>query len=109
MIILRETEDLQCIRFIPTRFTSGERLFLTNETTNETEEYDIYVYPQSYYWTFQIVLKLKENHFYNMVIEDCCNNVQHRERIFVTNQEIDSYKIINNLVYPQSNKIIYNE
>jgi len=110
MIILRETDELQCVKIIPTRFIGGEKLLLTNETTKETVEYDIYVYPEAYYWTFQITLDLLENHFYNMVIEDCCGHVQHRERIFVTNQEIDTYKVSKETyVYPETSNIIYNE
>jgi hypothetical protein len=111
MIILKQTTDLQTVKFIATRFNSGEKLFLTNETTKKTVELDIYVYPEAYYHIFQCTFELEENTFYNMVIEDCCGNVQHRERIFVTNQEIDSYKVSNsnNVIYPETQKIIYNE
>ena len=82
MIVLKEIGTAQTVQFVPTRRNAGNRLFLTNETTNVTTEYAITCTQVSYYLTFSKVLALKEGHFYTMVIQQN-NELIYRDKVFV--------------------------
>ena len=56
MIVLRESNTAQEVRFVPTRRNAGNTLFLRNETTNVETEYSITCTQESYYLTFSKVL-----------------------------------------------------
>jgi len=69
MIVLRESNLAQSVRFVPTRRNAVNKLYLRNESTNVEVEYDITCTQTSYYLTFSKILALEEGHFYTMTIK----------------------------------------
>jgi hypothetical protein len=108
MIVLKEIGTAQTVQFVPTRRNAGNRLFLTNETTNITTEYSITCTQVSYYLTFSKILALKEGHFYTMVIQQD-NELIYRDKVFCTNQTIGTYTVNKDQYVQNEQNIIFYE
>jgi hypothetical protein len=108
MIVLKEIGTAQTVRFVPTRRNAGNRLFLTNETTNVTTEYSITCTQVSYYLTFSKILSLKEGHFYTMVIQQN-DELIYRDKVFCTNQTIGTYSVNKDEYVQNEQNIIFYE
>ena len=104
MIVLRETNSAQSVRFVPTRRNAGNKLYLCNESTNVEVEYDITCTQTSYYLTFSKVLALEEGHFYTMTIKQDAELI-FRDKVFCTNQTIGTYRV-NEYEYVQNHQNI---
>jgi hypothetical protein len=96
------------VQFVPTRRNAGNKLFLTNETTNVTVEYAITCTQVSYYLTFSKVLTLEEGHFYTMVIQQN-NELIYRDKVFCTNQTIGTYSVNTGEYIQNEQNIIFYE
>jgi len=108
MIVLKEIGTAQTVQFVPTRRNAGNRLFLTNETTNVTTEYSITCTQVSYYLTFSKVLALKEGHFYTMIIQQD-DELIYRDKVFCTNQTIGTYTVNKDQYVQNEQNIIFYE
>jgi hypothetical protein len=112
MIVLQETNEIQTLRF--TSKTCGITSFVfTNETTGVTETIsNVDYFISSYYYFINEVFDfLKEGEFYKLEIFDNNSNLIFRDKIFVTNQEIDDYKLTSDFIQysSDSNFITPNE
>jgi len=99
MIVLQETDQPQSLRFISK--SCGITTFVfTNETTgftNTISNVDYYI--SSYYYFIKEKFDfLKEGEFYKIEIFDNNSNLIFRDKIFVTNQEIDSFKLTSDFI-----------
>lgn len=108
MIILRETLESQVFRFIPTRFETANTMLLRNETTNEIIIESITVNDSCYYSYFDKVFDLKENHFYEVILK-YDDILVHRDRIFCTNQTIETYSVNQGEYVASNDTIIFYE
>ena len=108
MIVLRETNSAQSVRFVPTRRNAGNKLYLRNESTNVEVEYDITCTQTSYYLTFSKVLALKEGHFYTMTIKQDSELI-FRDNVFCTNQTIGTYSVNKDEYVQNDQNIIFYE
>jgi hypothetical protein len=108
MIVLRESNLAQSVRFVPTRRNAGNKLFLRNETTNVEVEYSITCTQTSYYLTFSKILQLEEGHFYTMTIKQDSELI-FRDKVFCTNQTIGAYSVNNNEYVQNDQNIIFYE
>lgn len=108
MIVLRESNSAQEVRFVPTRRNAGNTLFLRNETTNVETEYSITCTQESYYLTFSEILTLEEGHFYTMTIKQG-DELIFRDKVFCTNQTIGTYSVNNNEYVQNDQNIIFYE
>lgn len=108
MIVLRETNSAQSVRFVPTRRNAGNKLYLRNESTNVEVVYDITCTQTSYYLTFSKVLALKEGHFYTMTIKQDSELI-FRDKVFCTNQTIGTYSVNKDEYVQNDQNIIFYE
>ena len=108
MIVLRESNSAQEVRFVPTRRNAGNTLFLRNETTNVETQYSITCTQESYYLTFSKILSLEEGHFYTMIIKQGSELI-FRDKVFCTNQTIGTYSVNNNEYVQNDQNIIFYE
>lgn len=120
MIILKEQNQAQTIKFIP-RIYSADILVLRNETTNVSTTYNPTFTTDGYYLKCDLVLDLKENTFYNLTVlksnftadnnivtvdSDILtadmtqlnnqNYIVYKDKIFCTNQNKDDYTVNKN-------------
>ena len=117
MIILKESTALQTVKFVPTRLDiDANYLFLTNETTNETTSFQINVFRKSFYSYFKKAFALKASHFYTIelkyygVIDNKLDyHLVHRDKIFCTNQDIDTFSVNKDQYVPKGDTIIFYE
>lgn len=91
MIILRESEGQQSLKFIP-RIYKATTLVLVNEMTNESTTITPDFYIDGYYLYTKTSFNLKEGNFYTLTV---LNNtdVVYKDKIFCTNQVIADYTI----------------
>lgn len=108
MIVLRESNVAQLVRFVPTRRNAGNKLFLRNETTNVEVEYSITCTQVSYYLTFSKILALEEGHFYTMTIKQD-DELIFRDKVFCTNQTIGTYSVNKDEYVQNDQNIIFYE
>jgi hypothetical protein len=108
MIVLRESNSAQEVRFVPTRRNAGNTLFLKNETTNVETQYSITCTQESYYLTFSKILALKEGHFYTMTIKQGSELI-FRDKVFCTNQIIGTYSVNKDQYVQNDQNIIFYE
>ncbi len=94
MIVIQETNVSQTFNFIP-RFGSGVTLELTDENTNVTVAVAGLFTSGDYVHSFSGVLPTEENHFYFAVIKDGAGNLLLKERMFCTNQPINTFSVNN--------------
>ena len=92
MIVVQQTNVSQTFNFIP-RFGSGVTLELTDENTNDTVPVSGLFTTGDYVHSFSGVLPTLENHFYWAVIKDGGGNLLLKERMFCTNQPIDTFSV----------------
>lgn len=94
MIVVNESIIGQTIHFIP-RYGSPTTLELTGENTNVTQVVTgTFVYTD-YTWQLIAQFPTKENQFYWAVFKDAFGNILLKERMFCTNQPIDTFSVNN--------------
>jgi hypothetical protein len=108
MIVLKSSLLAQTVKFIPTRGTTANKLFLKNETTLVEEEYNITCISESFYLKFTKILNLDEGHFYTITIKNNSNLI-YLDKVFCTNQEIEAYSINKNEYVQNDQNIIFYE
>jgi hypothetical protein len=92
MVILQQVGTEQSIRFIP-RTSSYDGLFITDDQTNTEVQVTIASSVQGdYFDTINATFTILQNHFYNLEIRNG-NTVVYKDRIFCTNQAVDSYSV----------------
>jgi hypothetical protein len=94
MIVVQESNVSQTFDFIP-RYGTPVTLELTDENTNDTVLVVGTFTAGDYVYSFNGVLPTKENHFYWMVLKDGGSNIVLKERIFCTNQPINTFSVNN--------------
>lgn len=117
MVILKESSSVQRFTFIPTRLDSANYLVIRNESTNEEITKSVNVKKQSYYSYFDLVWDfLEEGHFYNITLQYYgvvgCKldyHLAHRDKIFCTNQTVETYSINNTEYVANEQNIIFYE
>lgn len=110
MIILKPIATAQSVKFIPTREGNADKLVLRNETTNVATEIviDIQCYCCSFYTEFEAVFNLEEGHFYMAEFKEG-NNLVHRDKIFCTSQDVDTYTVNKDEYVVNNQDIIFYE
>jgi predicted nucleic acid-binding protein len=91
MIILRESEGQQSLRFIPREY-KATTIVLVNEMTNETTTISSDFYKDGYYLFTSTTFDLKEGNFYTLTIKNN-TDVVYKDKIFCTNQVIANFSI----------------
>ena len=91
MIILKEQEAAQVLKFIPRNY-GADTIVLRNETTNEIQTISASFSLDKYYLTTTTAFDLKENTFYNLTIKNGAE-VVYKDRVFCTNQNIINYTV----------------
>jgi hypothetical protein len=94
MIVVQETLITQTFNFI-LRYGTGVTLELTDENTNVSVSVPVLFTSGDYVHSFSGVLPTKENHFYYAIIKDGAGNLLLKERMFCTNQAIDTFSVNN--------------
>lgn len=91
MIILKQQEAEQSLKFIPRQYCATT-IVLVNEMTNETTTITSDFYKDGYYLYTTATFDLKEGNFYTLSI---LNNTEvvYKDKIFCTNQTISEYTI----------------
>lgn len=108
MIILKESALAQEVKFIPTRLATANKLYLRNESTNVEVEYSITCTAESFYLKFSKVVALEEGHFYTMTIKNNTDLV-YLDKVFCTNQDIDTYSVNKDEYVAHNQNIIFYE
>ena len=98
MIVVQELPVAQNFRFIP-RYGVPTSLTITDENTNiSTLITNPNFFVGGYYFIGSAILPTLENHFYWAVFRNQANEVILKERMFCTNQNIDTFSV-NHLDY----------
>lgn len=94
MIVVQQTLLTQTLRFV-VRYGVPTSMTLIDENTNvPIVVSNLTFFIQSYTNTCVCTLPfVKENHFYWAILKDTNNNVLLKERIFCTNQQIDTFSV----------------
>ncbi|NBU46483.1 MAG: hypothetical protein EBS34_03390 [Flavobacteriales bacterium] len=107
MIILQESQQQQTFKIVPTRIANINQMVVKDEQTNTTVT-STFVSNTigDYVNTIIGQFSLKQNHFYT--IEFKSNGVLcHKDRIFCTNQNIDTFSVNNQQYTPNSTTNTY--
>ena len=91
MIILREQETAQTLNAI-IYGSDADTIILRDEETNIETEIECVFYINKYYATTSVILPIKENKYYTLTIKDG-TNIVYRDKIFCTNQNLETYSI----------------
>lgn len=91
MIILKEQETAQKLNAI-IYGSSANAIVLRDEETNIEIEIACDFYFDKYYVSTSVIFPIKENKYYTLTIKDG-TNIVYRDKIFCTNQELESYSI----------------
>jgi hypothetical protein len=91
MIILREKEEAQSLKFIPRKY-KATTIVLVDEMTNESTTISSDFYIDGYYLYTTTTFDLKEGNFYTLTIKND-NDVVYKDKIFCTNQVIANFSI----------------
>jgi hypothetical protein len=98
MIILESSSSSQTFNFIPRSYTSGitYTIKIINETTNKEVYSDTATSftEDKYYYQYSGIFTLVQDTYYNLEIT-AASGVIFRDRIFCTNQTVDSFTINN--------------
>ena len=94
MIVVKEQLTSQTFNFIP-RYGTPVTLELTGENTNVTQVVAGTFTAGDYVYQFTAILPTEENRFYWMVLKDANGDLVLKERIFCTNQPIDTFSVNN--------------
>jgi hypothetical protein len=89
MIHLRETTDVQKIKFIP------KELKATSIVLNDVVIDDLEFYIENYYLIVSSVFDLKEGNFYDLIVKKG-TDIVYIDKVFCTNQELKDYTINEN-------------
>lgn len=108
MIILKESALAQEVKFIPTRGATANKLYLKNESTGVEVEYNITCTAESFYLKFSKILTLEQGHFYTLTIKNNTDLV-YLDKVFCTNQDIDTYSINKDEYVQHNQNIIFYE
>ena len=91
MIILKEQEAAQVLKFIPRNY-GADTIVLRNETTNEVQTISASFTLDKYYLTTTTAFDLLQNTFYNLTIKNGAE-VVYKDKVFCTNQSIVNYTV----------------
>lgn len=94
MIVVKEQLTSQTFNFIP-RYGTPVTLELTGENTNVTQIVAGTFTAGDYVYQFTAILPTEENRFYWMLLKDANGDLVLKERIFCTNQPIDTFSVNN--------------
>lgn len=93
MKVLTQSTEAQTLRVIPRSYPTSLTLSLRDDQTNQVVNYtltsgfntdkDYLVITNSY--------SLVENHFYDLTITDQAGNIIYKDKIFCTDQNVDTY------------------
>jgi hypothetical protein len=91
MIILKEQATAQTLNAI-IYGSSADTIVLRDEETNIETEIDAVFSIDKYFVTTSVIFPIKESKYYTLTIKDG-TNVVYRDKIFCTNQTLDTYSI----------------
>lgn len=91
MIVLREQETEQLLN-VCIDGENANNIVLIDEETNIETNIDIEFYINKYYHSASLVLPIKEEKYYTLLVK-YNDEIVHRNMIFCTNQEIENYSI----------------
>lgn len=92
MIVVQETNVSQSFDFVP-RFGTPVTFELTDENTNVMVLVAGSFTAGDYVYSFNGVLPTEQNHFYWMVLKDSNGEIVLKERLFCTNQPINTFSV----------------
>jgi hypothetical protein len=91
MIILREQDTAQNLNAI-IYGSNADAIILRDEETNIETEIACVFSIDKYYVTTSVILPIKESKYYTLTIKDG-TNIVYRDKIFCTNQTLETYSI----------------
>jgi hypothetical protein len=94
MIILKEQETAQTLSAI-IYGSNADTIVLRDEETNIETEIEATFSISKYYVTTSVIFPIKENKYYTLTIKDG-TNIVYRDKIFCTNQTLETYSINKN-------------
>lgn len=94
MIVLRQTEEPQNLKFIPRQYNAN-KVVLTDESTNLSVEILASFSQEKYYLQSDIVFDLIEGRFYNITVFND-TDIVYKDKVFCTNQDVLNYSINKN-------------
>ena len=94
MIVVQESNTNQTFDFIP-RYGMPTTCELIDENTNVPVSVAGTFTAGDYVYQFTAILPTEENHFYWMLLKDANGDLVFKERIFCTNQNIDTFSVNN--------------
>lgn len=94
MIVVLESNISQTFNFIP-RYGTPTTCELIDENTNVLTTVAGTFTAGDYVYQFTAILPTEENHFYWMNLKDANGDLVLKERIFCTNQPIDTFSVNN--------------
>lgn len=109
MIVLKPINTSQVVKFIPTRVGQITKCVLRDDITNVSTEYDITISTSSFFSYFQKILVIEEGKYYDMDLKTSAGVLVHRDKVFCTNQDVDSYTINNGQYVADSQTIIFHD
>ena len=93
MIVVQEQANPQTIQYI-VRYGTEHQIYLTDENTNVTVLVPTPTFiGGDYVNSATAIFPVEENHFYWMQIKDISGNLLLKERMFCTNQPIDTFSV----------------
>jgi hypothetical protein len=94
MIILREQSTAQTLNAI-IYGSDADTIVLRDEETNIETEIECVFSISKYFVTTSVIFPIKENKYYTLTIKDSTrnDNVVYRDKIFCTNQNLETYSI----------------
>jgi hypothetical protein len=97
MIILREQSTAQTLNAI-IYGSDADTIVLRDEETNIETEIDAVFSIDKYFVTTSVIFPIKESKYYTLTIKDSTrnDNVVYRDKIFCTNQNLQTYSINKN-------------
>lgn len=93
MKVLNQGSATQTLRIIPRSYPTSLTLSLRDDQTNEVVSYSLSsgFSVDNDYLLIDNTYSLVENHYYDLTILDQANNVIYKDKIFCTDQNVDSY------------------
>ena len=109
MIVLKPISTSQVVKFIPTRSGQITKCVLRDEMTNVYTEYDITISTSSFFSYFEKILTLQDGKTYDMELKTTAGVLVHRDKVFCTSQNLDTYSINNGQYVANSETIIFHD
>jgi hypothetical protein len=91
MIILKEQSTAQTLSAI-IYGSNADTIVLRDEETNIETEIQTEFFIDKYFLTASVIFPIKENKYYTLTIKDG-TNIVYRDKIFCTNQALETYSI----------------